>query len=380
MSERLPAARPAVTVVGGGYGGIVVAQALDEVADVTLIEARDTFLHNIAILRAMADPSWIPRIYLPYDGLLKHGTVVKDRAVSVDPGTVTTESGNRYHSDFVVISTGSAYRFPIKPHHPKAAEAQAELLVSHDALARARDVLLLGGGPVGVELAGEVLHHWPDKHVMVMDSAPHIMAGPYSAGLRAELERHLQEMGADLVLGTTLQQLPASDPGVSAPFSAVTTDGREVTADVWFKCFGAIPNSGCLGEALAAARLPNGLIEVGPTLQVEGHETVFALGDVTTAGEKLGFAAMGQGAVVAGSIRAIVDGGEPLVYESEGMRVVVPCGPVRGAGQYPDGTFYGSEQAAEKKGRDMMIGRFEAIFGLGAAAPNIALASGFRRG
>jgi len=33
-----------VAVVGGGYGGIAVAKALDEIADVRLIEPRETFV------------------------------------------------------------------------------------------------------------------------------------------------------------------------------------------------------------------------------------------------------------------------------------------------------------------------------------------------
>ena len=41
-----------VVVAGGGYGGIVVARALDDVADVVLVEPRDAFVHNVAALRA----------------------------------------------------------------------------------------------------------------------------------------------------------------------------------------------------------------------------------------------------------------------------------------------------------------------------------------
>ena len=72
MSEK-PATRPAVVVIGGGYAGSNVAKQLDDIADVTLVEPRDAFVHNVAALRALADPSWLPRIYLPYDRLLARG-------------------------------------------------------------------------------------------------------------------------------------------------------------------------------------------------------------------------------------------------------------------------------------------------------------------
>ena len=58
--------QPAVVVVGGGYGGVNVAKALDDVTDVILVEPKDAFQHNVAALRALADPAWVERIFLPY--------------------------------------------------------------------------------------------------------------------------------------------------------------------------------------------------------------------------------------------------------------------------------------------------------------------------
>jgi hypothetical protein len=42
-----------VVIIGGGYAGISVVGALDEDADVTLVERRDAFVHNVAALRAL---------------------------------------------------------------------------------------------------------------------------------------------------------------------------------------------------------------------------------------------------------------------------------------------------------------------------------------
>src|SRR5690349_9644925 len=59
-----------VAVIGGGYGGAAVAKALDDVADVVLVEPKDAFHHNAAALRAVVRPDWLTRIFLPYDNLL----------------------------------------------------------------------------------------------------------------------------------------------------------------------------------------------------------------------------------------------------------------------------------------------------------------------
>src|SRR6202047_1431009 len=99
--------KPTVVVVGGGYGGTAVARALDATSDVVLVEPKDAFMHNIAALRALVDPSWLPSIFLPYTGLLTNGRVVRDRAVVVDPHRVVTASGEEISADYVVLASGS---------------------------------------------------------------------------------------------------------------------------------------------------------------------------------------------------------------------------------------------------------------------------------
>src|SRR4030081_921243 len=104
MTETNQASRPTVVVVGGGYGGIAVANALDETSDVVLVEPKDAFMHNIAALRALVDPSWLPRIFLPYSHLLTNGRVVRDRAVVSVPSRVLTASGMEISADYIVLA------------------------------------------------------------------------------------------------------------------------------------------------------------------------------------------------------------------------------------------------------------------------------------
>src|ERR1700730_1654432 len=92
MTHGFPA-RPVVVVLGGGYAGIQVARPLDDLADVVLVEPKDDFVHNVAALRALVDPGWLERIYLPYTGLLGRGRVIRDRAVKADADRVVLASG-----------------------------------------------------------------------------------------------------------------------------------------------------------------------------------------------------------------------------------------------------------------------------------------------
>src|SRR6202521_494143 len=144
MIERSQSGKPKVVVVGGGYGGIAVAKALDETSDVVLVEQKDAFMHNIAALRALVDPSWLPRIFFPYAGLLANGRVVRDRAVVVDPHRVVTASGEEIVADYVVLASGSKYPFPAKTDLVDTEKAHEEVRLVHRALSEAERVLLVG--------------------------------------------------------------------------------------------------------------------------------------------------------------------------------------------------------------------------------------------
>src|SRR6202158_6062767 len=142
MTESNQARKPTVVVVGGGYGGITVARAWDDTSNVVRVEPKDAFMHNIAALRALVDPSWLPRIFLPYAGLLTNGRVVRDRAVVVDPHRVVTASGEEISADYVVLASGSRYPFPAKTDLVDTHHAQEQIRQAHRALAQADRVLL----------------------------------------------------------------------------------------------------------------------------------------------------------------------------------------------------------------------------------------------
>ena len=362
--------RPTVVVVGGGYGGTAVAKALDETTNVALVEPKDAFMHNVAALRALVDPSWLPRIFLPYAGLLAKGRVVRDRAALVEPGRVFTASGEEIAADYVVLATGSSYPFPAKTDLVDAEHAFEQVRATHRALSKADRVLLLGAGPVGIELAGEIRSAWPDKSIVLLDPRDEVLGGPFMPALRAELGRQLEEFKVEVLLGSPLRELPPTEPGELGTFTVTTESGAEVTADLWFRCYGVVPNSDYLGEALSLARRADGYVEVSRTLQVAGQTTVFALGDLSTADAKMAGFAGHQAATVAANITALASGSAELVdYQSMGTAIVVPIGPTGGAGQFPgQDEIVGREVVADVKGRDMMVDRFAALFGLAVAA------------
>jgi NADH dehydrogenase FAD-containing subunit len=365
MNEQ-PQSRPTVVVVGGGYGGVNVAKALDAEVDVVLVEPKDSFVHNIGALRALVEPTFLPTIFLPYDRLLARGRVVRDRAVEVGAHAVVLASGEVIAADYIVLATGSTYPFPAKSNAHDAEDAIDNYQAAYTELTRAKRVLLVGAGAVGIELAGEIRSKWPDKHVTILDLADDVLGERFREDLRAELRKQLVDLGVELVLGEGLRELPPTAPSELATFTVETSSGRQITADIWFQCFGVTPVSDYLGDDLASARRDDGFVKVGPQLQVSGHDNVFAIGDVSTADAKMAGMAGMQAKLVAENIIKMVNGDNDIAtYEPYGPAIVVPIGPDGGSGQLPGQEELASrEMVATVKGRDLMVDRFAEILGL----------------
>jgi NADH dehydrogenase FAD-containing subunit len=355
-----------VVIIGGGYGGISLAKALDDALDVVLVDPKDSFVHSVAALRGLVSKEWAERMFFRYDGLLRRGRAVRDRAVKVDARGATTAGGQRIEADYVVLASGSSYPFPAKMDVDDTAEALAKQAATRDQLASASRVLLVGAGPVGLELAGEITDVWPDKEVTIVEVADDILSGAYSLELRDCLRHQLDERAVRLVLGAPLVEAITVAPGVNAPISVSTTAGVEIDADIWFRCYGVVPQSDYLAGELLSARRPDGFIDVDDQLRVAGHDNVFAIGDVTGIAEpKRAAAAQHHAQVVADSILAMAQGRVPeATYRPGPDGVLIPLGATGGAGQFPtaEATVVGPEETAQFKGRDLMVSHFTELF------------------
>ncbi|GAA4054223.1 NAD(P)/FAD-dependent oxidoreductase [Actinomadura miaoliensis] len=357
-----------VAVIGGGYGGSAVAKALDAEADVVLIDPRDAFVNAAGALRALAQPDWAPNMFFPLDTLLTRGTVVRDRAVSVDPGGVTLASGRRVEASYLVLASGSSYAYPAKPKADSAEEALDDLRRTHKELAGADRVLILGAGPVGLELAGEIKEVWPHKRVTIVDPAERLLPA-FQPEMLQDLHRQLDELDIRLRLGTGLAAPPATEPGRAATFTVTTTGGEQITADIWFRAHGVHVNSDYLADERLTTRTPLGRVPVTETLNVRGYDHVYAVGDITDVPEdkRAGYA-MQHAEVVARNITAQLRGEQPTaVYRpSPDPMILLPLGPGRGVGQLPtpDGpAVVPAATVSEYKGADLFTGRFTELFG-----------------
>jgi len=222
-------------------------------------------------------------------------------------------------------------------------------------------VLIVGAGPAGLELAGEIKAFFPAKHVTLLDAADDILTGPYDQPLRDELRRQLDTMGVEVRLGSAPRELPSAQPATLDSIRIATEDGVELEADIWFRAFGVRPQSSYLDGGSIDAR---GYVRVDEHLRVAGETNVFAVGDVSNADRDMAGIASRQAALVAANIRALITaGGEGELgsYDRFPPMIAIPLGPDGGAGFIGDGVA-DAATISRLKGRHMLIDNYVALF------------------
>ncbi|GAA3746072.1 NAD(P)/FAD-dependent oxidoreductase [Streptomyces tremellae] len=359
-----------VVIIGGGYAGVRLARDLDTDADVTLIDLKEAFFHRVASLRASSDDTWTYAPFIPYDGLLARGRVLRDKAVGIRTAErqVLLASGGVVPYDVVVLATGADYQEPARFTGGTVAEAASAFHGHQRRAAGARSMLVIGGGPSGVELSAELRRANPDATVTLAHSGSHLLSrlgtGRMGRRARAWLEAH--------DVRVLLNTLVSSAGGTGSRLRDQA--GSPLGADVVFWTTGTTPNTLWLrlaghGDWLDAT----GHVRVDTHLRVLGQRDVFAIGDVNDVSEaKLSPSALAQGEAAAHNIRSRLRGvrhsSGARAYRPAPVRVFsVPFGPEGGTTLLPvlgrDALVLGNRATARVKSRTLMLPAVQGLLG-----------------
>lgn len=333
---------PKVVIVGGGFGGLAVAQGLhDAAADVLLVDQRNHHLFQPMLYQVAMGQVMPGDISEPLRKLFAGDVTVRPRmdaveAIDMDAQRVDFVNGQSAHYDKLVLATGARFQYlghpEWQPHvfalqNLEQAMGMRERVFSaleqagqseDDAARRAHlSFVIVGAGPTGVELAGAlgrllpgvIKNQFPELdrerlRIVLIDPKPRALATMHeSLGLYAG--QRLQAMGVELMTEIAVDDI--GDGWVQLP-----DDQRiDATTIIW---------AAGMEGAGAGDWLPNALVgkgnkvPVGADLTVPGHPEVFVIGDAAAAtnedGEPYpGLAAVAkqQGAYVANLIRAQLD-------------------------------------------------------------------------
>lgn len=226
------------------------------------------------------------------------------------PGVVEVD-GRRYTADQVVLATGSD---PTIPPIPGLADVDG-VWTNREATGMKtvpRHLLVVGGGPVGAEMAQAVCRLGGD--VTLVEGSDHLLARE-PARLGEALGEELRRDGIELVLGQQVTEARRDGPD----YVLVLGDGRQLKGDRLLVATGRRPRVAGLGLESVGATAEGGGIKVDSRLRA--GERLWAVGDVTGI-KMLTHVGKYQGEVAASNIL-----GEPREASYEAVPSVVYTDP-----------------------------------------------------
>ncbi|NIP59975.1 MAG: FAD-dependent oxidoreductase, partial [Gemmatimonadetes bacterium] len=298
-------------VAGGGFGGLYAAvymarsELAGEGARITLVDRKNYFTFTPLLAEVAAGTLLPDHVTYPYRVLgRRYGFhFLRDTVRGVDPDRrLLRTEGTELPYDYLVLAVGATPRFfgdeelrarslPFTTVHDALAvrnrvvNAVERAAVQTDPGERRRQTtfVIAGAGPAGVELASEVhglLHEVlppyydeiPEGRVVLADGSDRILRGWDKALARRGLER-LRERGIEVHLRTRVVEAGPEHVTLSGVEGDERIDARTL---IWTA--GVSPP-----EWISSIPLPTekGSLRVGSTLQVEGRERVFAVGDAS---------------------------------------------------------------------------------------------------
>ncbi|HVU22499.1 MAG TPA: NAD(P)/FAD-dependent oxidoreductase [Opitutus sp.] len=327
MHASVSPSLPHIVVVGAGFGGLTFAQKFPGgLARITVVDRQNHHLFQPLLYQVATAGLSAVDIAQPIRAILRDkpnlevvlaavtGIDLAARKVWLDHdvATVAGNAGSPARSelvyDYLVLAAGGATSYFGHDDWEKVAPGLKTL---DDALAIRRKVLLsferaesepdeqrrkelmtiivVGGGPTGVELAGTfaelartVLVRDFDRidpakaRVLLIEGGERVL-GHYPPDLSASAQRQLERLGVEVRLGQHVKHV--RDGEVEMP-------GGEIIRGnvIWGAGVSASPLTKQLGVALDRA----GRAPVLPDLSVPGHPEVFAIGDLVTLTDEKG--------------------------------------------------------------------------------------------
>jgi NADH:quinone reductase (non-electrogenic) len=303
MKERIPSR---IVVLGAGFGGLTFCQHLkNRETQVTVVDRTNHHLFQPLLYQVATAGLSAPEVAQPIRSILSelaNVTVLLETVMDLRPDQKQVVlAAKTLNYDYLVLALGGCNNYFGHPEWEKFAPGlktlddavrirsrvllafeRAENTEDADERRRLMTIVIVGGGPTGVELAGAFaelakrvlirdFRHIDPTHakIILLEGAPRLLSH-LPENLSQSAVRQLENLGAQVRLSTKVKDIRRGEIELD--------NGEIIHAEniIWAAGVSASPLTQKLSVELDRA----GRVKVNPDLSVPGRPEVFAIGDM----------------------------------------------------------------------------------------------------
>jgi len=304
--------QPRIIIVGAGFGGLAAAKALKKTpAEILLIDRTNHHLFQPLLYQVATSVLTPSQIATPIRSVLrnqKNTTVIMGEVTGVDKDQkcVIVSDADRQNVpiayDYLILATGASHSYfghnefaEYAPGLKSLADAEAarnkilqafETAEAEEDAARHQDLLtfiLVGAGPTGVEMAGALAIFVrstlksdfrridpASARIVLVDMAPKVL-GPFSDSLSKAAKQRLENLGVEVRLGHSVDQIDAG---------GIVIAGERIASATVIWTAGVAPSPA--GKWLNVETDRAGRVRIQKDLTVPGHPEILVVGDTAS--------------------------------------------------------------------------------------------------
>jgi NADH dehydrogenase len=369
-------AKKRIVILGAGFAGLNVAQRIkNSEYEITLIDQYNfhqfqPLFYQVATARLEPSSISFPLRKIFQRKKNVHVRVTKVKEVDMQHQIVRTDEQGDFQYDYLVIATGCTtnyfgnknverYAYAMKST-PDAIALRNRILLNFEEalyatpqeLEAIMNIVIVGGGPTGVELAGSIAEmrknvlpkDYPDMDfsrlsIYLLEGSAHTLLNMSEASQRKS-QQYLEQLGVNVWTNALLNDYDG--------ITAMLKDGRKIRTHnlIW-----AAGVTGNVPRGVAKEMLVKGnRIKVDEYNRMTGVPNVFAIGDVAYMETKgwpkghpqLANVAINQAKHLAKNLKRLLDNKEPLPFTYKNPGTMATIGKRRAVVDLPSISFQGA--------------------------------------
>ena len=354
-----------VVIIGGGFGGLYTAKALNiKDINVTLIDKRNFHLFQPLLYQVATGTLSPADISSPLRSILsksKNTKVLLGEVTDIEPETRNVVMrGEKIPYDSLIIGTGAKHSYFGKDEWEEfapglktvedAIEMRRRIFTAFEAAEQETDeekrralltFVIVGGGPTGVELAGAIAElaytilkedfrniDTSETQVLLLEGLDRILP-PFAPELSVKAQESLENLGVSVVTKTLVTGIEGDIVTIKQGEEIKTFAAKTV---LWAAGVKASPLGKLIAEKTGVECDRAGRVIVEPDLSLKGYPNIYVIGDLAHFAHQTGKplpgvapVAMQEGEYVAKSIKQQIKGNtiSPFNYVDKGSLAVI---------------------------------------------------------